>query len=111
MAPKPAEIPVIDLEDLRSGDPARTTTAGEALTHAFGHFGLVYVKNHGVDGGNVDALYDEFLQLTARPTAEKERFGRADIWFQRGWTPPNTEKAVVAGGQPDFKECWFAAPL
>ena len=41
---------------------------------------------------------------------EKARFGGADIWFQRGWTPPNTERAVVAGGQPDFKECYFACP-
>jgi isopenicillin N synthase-like dioxygenase len=109
--PAPAEIPVVDLEDLRSGDAARAARAGEALVHAFGHYGLVYVKSHGVDAANVDALYDLFLRLTARPEAEKRPFGRGDIWFQRGWTPPNTEKAVVAGGQPDFKECWFASPF
>jgi len=104
-------IPVVDLEDLRSGDPTRAARAAAALKHAFGHFGLVYVKSHGVDPGNVDALYDLFLRLTDRPEAEKTPYGRADLWFQRGWTPPNTEKAVVAGGQPDFKECWFAAPI
>jgi isopenicillin N synthase-like dioxygenase len=98
-----AEIPVVDL-----ADPA---TAAPALRQAFSHFGLAYLAGHGVDPADVDALYDDFLRLTARPRADKEPFGRGDIWFQRGWTPPNTEKAVVAGGQPDFKECWFAAPI
>ena len=37
-------------------------------------------------------------------------FARGDLWYQRGWTPPNTERAVIAGGQPDFKECYFACP-
>lgn len=106
-----SEIPVVDLEDLRSGDATRVASAGQALTHAFGHFGLVFVRSHGVDPANVDALYDLFLRLTARPEADKRPYGRGDLWFQRGWTPPNTEKAVVAGGQPDFKECWFAAPI
>jgi isopenicillin N synthase-like dioxygenase len=105
------DIPVVDLEDLRSGESARKARAGAAITEAFGHFGLVYVKNHGVDAQNVDALFDGFLRLTALDEATKKPYGRPDIWFQRGWTPPNTEKAVVAGGQPDFKECWFAAPL
>jgi isopenicillin N synthase-like dioxygenase len=105
------EIPVVDLEDLKGPDPARVGRAADALKHAFGHYGLVYVKSHGVDAANVDALYDLFLRFTARPEAEKKPYGRADLWFQRGWTPPNTEKAVVAGGQPDFKECWFAAPI
>jgi isopenicillin N synthase-like dioxygenase len=103
------QIPVVDLEDIQSGDADRTARAGAAIVEAFGHFGLVYVKNHGVDAKNVDALFDAFLQLTALEESEKKPYGRADIWFQRGWTPPNTEKAVVAGGQPDFKECWFAA--
>jgi isopenicillin N synthase-like dioxygenase len=97
------EIPVVDL--------AQPESAGPALARAFGHFGLAYIRNHGVDPANVDALYDGFLRLTARPQAEKAPYGRGDIWFQRGWTPPNTEKAVAAGGQPDFKECWFAAPI
>jgi len=105
------DIPVVDLEDVKSGDAARKAKAGAAIVEAFGHFGLVYVKNHGVDARNVDTLFDAFLQITALDEAAKKPYGRADLWFQRGWTPPNTEKAVVSGGQPDFKECWFAAPI
>jgi isopenicillin N synthase-like dioxygenase len=77
---------------------------------AYGHFGLLYVKGHGIDPTALDAFYDGFLGFCAKSEGEKRRFGRDDLWYQRGWTPPNTEQAVVAGGQPDFKECYFCAP-
>lgn len=104
------DIPVVDLLDLASHDSAANQRATEGLARAFGEFGLVYVKSHGIDMPTLERFYDRFLAFTARPTEEKARYGRPDIWYQRGWTPPNTEKAVIAGGQPDFKECWFAAP-
>lgn len=101
-------IPTVDLADLESADPAAKERAAAALREAFGVYGLVYVRGHGVD--DVAALFDHFLAFTARDASEKQRFNRSDLWYQRGWTPPDTEKAVVASGQPDFKECWFAAP-
>jgi len=104
------DIPVVDLADLADHDPAVTARAAAALREGFGTFGLVYVRGHGIAGPELDALYDHFLAFTARPEADKRALGGADIWFQRGWTPPNTERAVIAGGQPDFKECYFAAP-
>lgn len=100
------EIPTVDLHDL--GDPQKKGAALAAIAKGFGVYGLVYVKNHGV--GSMDALYDRFGSFCERPTSDKERYNRKDLFYQRGWTPPNTEKAVVAGGQPDFKECWFATP-
>ncbi len=98
------QIPTVDLAELDAQRPA----ALAALREGFGGYGLVYVRGHGV--APMGPLYDRFLDFTARPTAEKERYNRKDLYYQRGWTPPNTERAVVAGGQPDFKECWFAAP-
>jgi isopenicillin N synthase-like dioxygenase len=102
-------IPTVDLDDLRSGEPDRLERAAAALLEGFGTYGLVYVANHGV--ANPSALYDDFGAFCAQPHDRKQPYNRADLWYQRGWTPPNTEKAVVASGQPDFKECWFAAPL
>lgn len=103
-------IPSVDLDDLASNDQARLARAGEALRHAFGTYGLVYVFGHGVDAQKLRELYAGFRSFVARPEAEKRPYGRADLWFQRGWTPPNTETAVAGGGQPDFKECYFATP-
>jgi isopenicillin N synthase-like dioxygenase len=106
------KIPVVDLADLRPGASLEArTAAAEALKVAFGHFGLVYVKSHDIAGSEVDAFYDTFLRFTRRAESYKQTFARGDLWYQRGWTPPNTEKAVVAGGQPDFKECFFIAPM
>lgn len=104
-------IPTLDLADLASDDQARRARAEEAIRVAFGRYGLVYIASHGIDPREVDAWYESFLAFAAQPTSEKEKVGRADLWYQRGWTPPNTEKAVLAGGQPDFKECYFAAPV
>lgn len=103
-------IPVVDLHDLSSPHLAHQKRAAEALLHAFGHYGLVYIKNHEMEPAQLDAFYKAFLGYTSRSVSEKEQLSLPDIWYQRGWTPPNTEQAVVAGGQPDFKECYFAAP-
>lgn len=103
-------IPTVDLEDLRSSDPARVAAASAAIREAFGTYGLAYVKNHGVDPAAVTRVYDGFRDITRLPEAEKQKLARPADWYQRGWTPPNTEVAVAAGGQPDFKECYFAAP-
>lgn len=104
------EIPVVDRRDLRSIEPAARRRVAEALKVAFGTYGLVFVSQHGVDQADVLGLYDEFRELLRRPESEKRSWGGSHLWYQRGWTPPNTEQAVVAGGQPDFKECWFCAP-
>lgn len=103
-------IPTVDLDDLRSDDPARIDGACAAIREAFGTYGLAYVKNHGVAPATVDRVYDGFREITRLPVSEKERLARKESWYQRGWTPPNTEVAVAGGGQPDFKECYFAAP-
>ncbi len=104
-------IPTVDLADLASSDRATRMAAADAIRDGFSIYGLVFVANHGVDLALRDRVFDRFVAFTDRPAARKERVNRPDIWFQRGWTPPNTERAVVAGGQPDFKECYFAAPL
>ncbi len=110
MSDAASQVPVVDLQDLASPHPDHQRRAAVALKHAFGHYGLVYVRNHGIDPEELEAFYDSFIDITDRPEEEKKTWGREDIWFQRGWTPPNTEKAVVAEGQPDFKECYFIAP-
>jgi len=104
-------IPVIEHADLVSDRPEALARAAEGIEKGLGTYGLVYVHGHEIARDRVLELYDEFLALLDRPVEEKRTWGGADIWYQRGWTPPNTEQAVIAGGQPDFKECYFTAPL
>lgn len=103
-------IPIVDLEHLASGDATQRDRAAAETKRALSTFGLVYVRGHGVDADALARFYDAFRAFVARPEVDKRPYGRADVWFQRGWTPPNTEIAVAGGGQPDFKECYFAAP-
>jgi isopenicillin N synthase-like dioxygenase len=103
-------IPTVDLDDLRADVPRRDA-ARAAIREGFGAYGLVYVRGHGIAPESLDAFYDAFTRFTAQPEAAKRPFARPDIWYQRGWTPPNTEQAVAGGGQPDFKECYFAAAM
>ena len=103
-------IPTVDLDDLRAGG-ARRDAACAAIREGFGAYGLVYVRSHGIAPETLDAFYDAFVRFTSLPEADKRRFARPEIWYQRGWTPPNTEQAVAGGGQPDFKECYFAATM
>lgn len=103
-------IPTVDLDDLRAEGPRRDAACA-AIREGFGAYGLVYVRSHGIAPETLDAFYDAFVRFTSLPEVDKRRFARPDIWYQRGWTPPNTEQAVAGGGQPDFKECYFAAAM
>ena len=105
-----SDVPSVDIADLSSDDPARLDRAAEALRTGYGDFGVVTISGHGIEPSELDAYYLAFREVLARPAVEKAAWHRADIWYQRGWTPPNTEAAVVAQGVRDFKECWFASP-
>ncbi len=108
--PLAQQIPVVDLSVL-GGDGAEAKASQHTLNTALSTYGLVFITNHGIDLDRLEAFYNDFVKLTTRPVAEKQALGGADIWYQRGYTPPNTEQAVAATGQPDFKECYFAAPV
>lgn len=104
------EIPVLDLADVHARDAAAQQRASEAVREGFGTFGLVYVRSHGIDMQTLASFYSAFTTFVGWPEEKKAALRGTDIWYQRGWTPANTEKAVIAGGQPDFKECYFIAP-
>lgn len=101
----------VDLADLTTDDPSRLDAAARSIRHGYGTYGLVTIAGHGIDPAEVDAYYADFIAFTDRSAEEKAPYNLPEIWYQRGWTPPNTEAAVVAHGRRDFKECWFAAPL
>lgn len=107
----PTDVPVLEYADLLSDQPDALQRCAEGIAKGLGTYGLVYIRGHEIDRDDVESLYDRFLEVLDRPEAEKRTWGGTDIWYQRGWTPPNTEQAVVAGGQPDYKECYFAAPM
>jgi isopenicillin N synthase-like dioxygenase len=97
-------IPALDARELDDPTPAVL----ERLREAFGEFGILHLSGHGLEPRALDELYASFTAFVREPEEAKQRLAREDLWFQRGWTPPDTEVAVAGDGQPDFKECWFA---
>lgn len=104
-------VPTVDLAEIVHHERSVRERAARTIHEGFGSYGLVYLANHGVDFELRDRLFERFVAFTDRPREDKEKLNRGDLWYQRGWTPPNTETAVIAGGQPDFKECFFGAPI
>ena len=100
------KVPIIDLDLLRKGNSEELSNLASGL----GDLGLIHIKNHGINLELLDLFYAHFQRFCTKPRIEKESLSQAELWFQRGWTPPDTERAVLAGGQPDFKECYFVAP-
>ncbi len=102
------EIPIVDLADLLSRE--NRERAVSAVRQGFSAYGLVYLQNHGIDPEALERFYSVYQAFSAREESAKRALAGADIWYQRGFTPANTEQAVAASGQPDFKECYFATP-
>ena len=97
-------IPIVEAATLDDDDPR----VHEALRVAFGEYGILHLAGHGLQESWLDELFATYAAFCAEPDAVKRATSRPDLWFQRGWTPPSTERAVAGSGQPDFKECWFA---
>ncbi len=107
----PHRMPTVDVDDLVSSDPVRRDRAAQAVLSGYSELGLCAISGHDIPNDLVEAFDTEIIRFTRLSNEEKAKVASEQIWYQRGWTPPNTERAVVAGGQPDFKECYFAAPI
>jgi isopenicillin N synthase-like dioxygenase len=105
-------IPVVDLADL-SADAARQNRAAKALVEGATDYGMVFVRNHGVDFDALDSLYREgvevFNDYPTLPEDARTALSGKDILFQRGYSGPGTERAAAGRGMRDTKENFFAA--
>ena len=100
------EVPILDLNDLHSADPETQAAALAELDRGFRRFGVVYVKNSGLTSEDLEDFYRVFLAFTDLPREVKEKVSGSDVWFQRGWMPPSTERS---GGTAKHMEAYFAA--
>lgn len=98
-------IPVIDLEDYRSGDPVRKQNLVNALGKAYREVGFVSVKNHGVPAELIDRFYALVKAFFAMPVAEKKKYEIPELAGQRGYTSFGREHAKGSDA-PDLKEFW-----
>ena len=98
-------IPVVDLNDFRSGDVARrqkfVTTLGDALVD----IGFFAVENHGVPMELIESSYRLAKDYFKLPEATKAQYEKKELKGQRGHTGFGKEHAKDSKA-PDLKEFW-----
>lgn len=86
-------IPTVDLNDYRSGDPARKQAFVKALGDCFSSIGFAIVANHGVADNQIDRTYDAFKRFFALPDDVKAPYDIPGQAGQRGYTGKGKEHA------------------
>lgn len=96
-------IPVVDLADFLSGDPARKQSFVNQLGKAYEDVGFVAVKNHGIPDHLIADLYKYVQQFFSLPADEKKQYEVPGLAGQRGYTSFGKEHAKGSDA-PDLKE-------
>lgn len=96
-------IPVVDLADFLSGDPARKQSFVNQLGKAYEEVGFVAVKNHGIPDDLIGDLYKNVQQFFALPDEVKLSYEKKELAGQRGYTSFGREHAKGYEA-PDLKE-------
>lgn len=86
-------IPSLDLDDFRSGNPEKKTKFVADLGSAFNHVGFVAIKNHGLSDDLRHRLYQAIQDFFALPEEVKRQYDSADFHGQRGYTSKGKEHA------------------
>jgi isopenicillin N synthase-like dioxygenase len=96
-------IPVVDLAEFLSGDPARKANFIQALGTAYETVGFVAVKNHGIPDELIAKQYDYVQQFFSLPLDKKLNYEIPGLAGQRGYTSFGREHAKGSEA-PDLKE-------
>lgn len=96
-------IPVVDLAEFLSGDPARKQKFVNELGKAYEEVGFVAVKNHGISDDLIADMYKYVQAFFAQPLEVKKRYEIPELAGQRGYTSFGREHAKGSTA-PDLKE-------
>ena len=98
-----ASIPMVDLNDFKSGDANRKQLFVQQLGKAYEEVGFVAVKNHGVPDELIEDLYKYVQQFFSLPLQHKRDYELPALAGQRGYTSFGKEHAKGSDA-PDLKE-------
>jgi isopenicillin N synthase-like dioxygenase len=96
-------IPVADLQDFTSGDPARKSMFVQQIGKAYEDVGFIAVKNHGIHKELIDDLYKKVQEFFSLPLEQKRKYEIPGLAGQRGYTSFGKEHAKGSDA-PDLKE-------
>ncbi|MEN3041360.1 MAG: 2-oxoglutarate and iron-dependent oxygenase domain-containing protein [Bacteroidia bacterium] len=102
-------LPLLDLREFIEGDSAKRARFIDALGQAFSDIGFVLIQNHFVSPELQRRMYEKSEAFWALPSSVKERYIVPGTAGQRGYTPPNQERAK-GHAIPDLKEFFHIGP-
>ena len=97
-------LPMVDITDLASTDPARKLAAAQALGKAAREVGFLYITGHGVEPTVVERLKQRTQQYFSQPKAEKMRHYIGQSSNHSGYVPEGEEQFY--SNKPDAKEAY-----
>lgn len=101
-----ASLPIIDVADLASSDPARRAAVGKALRAACLDKGFFYCAGHGIPQGLLDAAFAETRALFDLPDAQKDALDKSNSRCNRGYETLGGQ-TLEPGAMPDRKEGYY----
>jgi len=102
-------IPVVDLDDFMSTNPARRRVFVDDLGKAFVEYGFVAIENHGIEPPILRGAYGSMKTLFEMDSHKKSKYELRKMGRQRGYTPFGKERAKDATAA-DLKEFWHVGP-
>jgi isopenicillin N synthase-like dioxygenase len=99
-----ANIPIVDISGLRTGDVAARARVAQALGAAAREVGFLYVTGHGLDPALIDGLLAASERFFALPLAEKMKVYIGNSTNHRGYVPEGEEGFY--GNPADIKEAY-----
>jgi isopenicillin N synthase-like dioxygenase len=92
-------VPVIDFGGFTNGDAAARAATALSIRQALAEFGFLYLRNHSVPLGVIDAVFAQGVEFFALPESVKRQAG--------GYSAPGY-KALDPSRPPDYKEAFRA---
>lgn len=97
-------IPVVDMDDYRSGSPDARERFVKTLGDGLKEFGFITVGHHGIDRDLIRKAYRLYQDFFALDLETKQKYGKIH-GGQRGYTAFGSENAK-GNPVPDLKEFW-----
>ncbi|WP_299916918.1 2-oxoglutarate and iron-dependent oxygenase domain-containing protein [uncultured Roseobacter sp.] len=107
-----ANLPVIDLSGLRTGDPSDRVKVANTLGDAARTSGFFYITQHGVSQALIDDVFAASKAFHEMPRSYKMKYWSGFTTHHRGYVPLE-ENGASFPKQINFNEAWdmsFEAP-
>lgn len=105
------ELPVINIQDLNSENPAERQAVADAIGQASREVGFFYVTGHGIAPELIAGVRAAAKKFFALPMQEKMNYYIGQSKSHKGYVPEGEE--IYGSGKPDLKEAFdvgFQAP-